>query len=351
MTERHTVLTSSRLRPLVALVLAAVLGLAGCAPASTTAPTPSAPTPSSTPVAATIGLTYIPNIQFAPFYTAADRGLYRAGGAEVTLRHHGANEGLFTALVAGEEDFVVAGGGELVQARSQGLDLVAVAQVYRDYPVALIVGEDSPITTAADLKGHSVGIPGRYGESWFGLQLLLQDAGLTTDDVDIVEIGYTAQAALATDKVDSVIGYVNNDQVQFGLAGVPTRTVPLTSGDIPLVSVVLLTTREYLEANPDVVRAVARGSVAGIEQVVADPAGAVELAKAHIPTLDQGTNAAAARATLDATLPVLTGGTGTVDGRLDPAQWAAMATFMAEHGLVEGEVDPTEAFTNEFLTS
>ena len=348
MTRKAHAMKSTPARLLASLVLTLVLGLTGCAPA-TPAATP-APTPTATPapVAATIGLTYIPNIQFAPFYVGADRGLYRSGGVEATLRHHGANEGLFTALVSGEEDFVVAGGAELLQARAQGLDLVAVAQVYRSYPVVLIVGEDSAIRTASDLKGRSVGIPGRYGESWFGLQLLLQDAGLTTDDVDVVVIGYTAQAALATGKVDSVIGYANNDQVQFGLAGVPTRTIPLTAGEIPLVSVVLLTTRAYADANPAAVRAVARGTVAAIEQVVADPAAAVDLAKAHIPNLDQEAGVASARATLDATVPIMTGG-GAVDGRLDAGQWAAMAAFMSDHGLIEGDVDATGAFTNDFV--
>ena len=348
MTRKARAMKSTPIRVLAALLLTLVLGLTGCAPASTPTASPTATpggTPTPVPVAATIGLTYIPNIQFAPFYLAADRGLYRVGGVETTLRHHGANEGLFTALVSGEEDFVVVGGAELLQARAQGLDLVAVAQVFRSYPVVLIVGEDR---TAADLEGRSVGIPGRYGESWFGLQLLLQDAGLTTDDVEVVEIGYTAQAALSTGKVDSVIGYSNNDQVQFGLAGVPTRTVALTDGEIPLVSVVLLTTRGYADANPDAVRAVARGTVAGIEQVVADPAGAVELAKAHIPNLDQAAGVASARATLDATVPVMTGG-AAVDGRLDADRWTAMAAFMTDHGLIEGDVDAAQAFTNEFV--
>ena len=34
------------------------------------------PAPTSGPPAATIGLTYIPDIQFAPFYVAAEQGLF-----------------------------------------------------------------------------------------------------------------------------------------------------------------------------------------------------------------------------------------------------------------------------------
>ncbi|HNV11729.1 MAG TPA: ABC transporter substrate-binding protein, partial [Propionibacteriaceae bacterium] len=103
-------------------------GLVGCS---------STPDPSSTPSArtqTTIGLTYIPNVQFAPFYVAVDQGLFTANGVDVTLRHHGASEGLFTAIAANQEQFVIAGGDELVQAVSNGVDLVAVAAYFQAYP-------------------------------------------------------------------------------------------------------------------------------------------------------------------------------------------------------------------------
>ena len=141
------------LRVVIAAALAVLLG--GCAQ-------PSAPVAVHR---ATVGLTYIPNVQFAPFYLGESRGLFDAEGVDVTLRHHGGNEGLFTALAAGQEDLVIAGGDELLQANAEGMDLVAVAQYYRKYPIVLIVPDASPIRTAADLKGRSVGIPGRYGES------------------------------------------------------------------------------------------------------------------------------------------------------------------------------------------
>ena len=46
-----------------------------------------------------IGLTYTPNIQFAPFYLALSSGQYSSG---VSLRHHGDQEGQFDALLAGK---------------------------------------------------------------------------------------------------------------------------------------------------------------------------------------------------------------------------------------------------------
>ena len=78
----------------------------------------------------TIGLTYIPNIQFSPVYVADAQGTYTDNGIVPTIRHHGSHEGFFTALLAGEEDVVIASGDEAAVAASQGLDIVSIGQYY-----------------------------------------------------------------------------------------------------------------------------------------------------------------------------------------------------------------------------
>ncbi len=323
--------------------VATLLLLAGCSPAVT--PSPSA---STTPPTPTLGLTYIPNVQFSPFYAAETDGSFVAAGVRPTLRHHGASEGLFTALAAGQEQFVIAGGDELLQARSEGLDLVAVAAYYRSYPVVVIVPADSGITTLAGLKGHSVGIPGKYGENWFGLQVALRSAGLTEADVKVQEIGYTQQAALTTKKVDAIVGFSNNEAVQFEQGGFATRTLPIADGQVPLVGICLITTADYAKANPASVKAVAAGMLTGIKSVVADPDRALQVSGTYIPGLSAAA-AQQAKATLIATIPLWTTADGSVDGGLDAAQWAAMADFMAEQGLTKTRVDPTPAFSNDYL--
>jgi NitT/TauT family transport system substrate-binding protein len=250
-----------------------------------------------------------------------------------TLRHHGASEGLFTALAAGQEQFVIAGGDELMQARSGGLDLVAVASYYRSYPVVVIVPADSAITTLADLKGHSIGVPGKYGENWFGLQVALRTAGLTEADVTVQEIGYTQQAALTTKKVDAIVAFNNNEAVQFAQAGFAARSLPIAEGTVPLVGICLITTTAYAKDNPATVRAVAAGMLAGITSVVADPDRALTVSADYVPGLTGATAQPAAKATLTATLPLWTTSAGSVDGHLDAAQWASMADFMAAKGL------------------
>src|SRR5438105_8626724 len=144
-----------------------------------------------------IGLGYIPDIQFAPFYVAQSKGYYKAAGLNVTF-HHGIVPDLIGSMVAGKNDFVFAGGDEVLEAldKNKSLKVVDVATVFQKYPVSLIVPADSPIKTLADLKGHSIGVPGPYGSTYTGLLALLYKANLSLADVQVQSIGFTQQAAL-----------------------------------------------------------------------------------------------------------------------------------------------------------
>ncbi len=325
--------------PLAVVLALMATGCGGVSSPQTATPTSVAASPAS---GAVIGLSYIPNVQFAPFYVADQEHLL--GGA--TLRHHGANEGLFTAIAAGQEQFIVAGGDEALQAREQGVDLVAVAPYYRSYPVRIIARADAGIASLAELRGKSVGVPGRFGESWFSLLVALKSAGLTEQDVTVVEIGYTQQAALATKKVDAVVGFVNNDLVQDRQAGLDVVEFSLTpDGEPPLVGATLFTTRSYLDAHRDAVTAVAQGVVAGVQAVVDDPSQALTVSAAEVPEMDEQ----AAKLTLDATVPILVNKGGQASGGLDVAQWQAMADFLVDAGVLTKPADVANAVDTSVL--
>ena len=176
---------------------------------------------STSPAALTkvsIGLGYIPDIQFAPFYVAQSKGYYRDAGLDVTF-HHGIVNDLIGSMVLGHDTFVFASGDEELVARSKGLKVVDVATIFQKYPVSLIVPANSPIHALADLKGHTIGEPGPFGSTHVGLLALLYQAHLTPDDVHIQSIGFTQVAALIGHHVDAVVGYSNNEPLQLQKTG------------------------------------------------------------------------------------------------------------------------------------
>ena len=332
------------------LAAALALGVAGCAPAATGgSPSPSASGTgaSASGTRATIGLSYIPNVQFAPFYVAQSQGLFGDVDAAVSVRHHGSNEGLFNALTSGTEDFLIAAGSEAMQARAQGVDVIAVGSYYKTFPVEVLVLGSSPIQHLGDLKGRKLGVPGRYGESWLAVQVALSSVGLSEDDVKIVEVGYTQVAALTSKKVDAVTGFRTNELVQLQLAGAEPRAIPVASGVVPLVSTSLLTTSAYAKKNPEVVRQVIAATAKAIEATAADQAAAIDISAKQIPGWSDAARPNA-EAVLAATVEVMALQDGKFLPALDPAQWDAMSAFLEKSKLIEKPVAAADAFTNEF---
>ncbi len=293
-----------------------------------------------------LGLTYIPDIQFAPFYIAAAKGYYKDAGLDVSF-HHGIENDEFALLAAGKEDAIFAGGDEALEARAHGgLDLVDVATIYQKYPVSLIVPASSPIHTAADLRGRTIGVPGPYGATYTGLLALLHSAGLTKSDVTVQSIGFTQIPELVGQKVDAVMGYANNEPVLLRQMGFPIRTIDVWNVQ-PLVSNGLVVLQSELKRHPDQVRALVSATLRGVQYAIAHPQDAVTISKAYVPGLSQPDKAATALAVLQATIPLWQG--AGKPGYNDPATWQSMTTFLQSAGLLQGQVDEKQAYDNAYL--
>lgn len=325
---------------------ALLAGLAACSrPAGEASSPASSGTPgtSATTAALTLGLTYVPDIQFAPAYVADSHGWFAEEGLNVTLRHHGANENLLGALQTGNEDVVFAGGGEMLQGRSEGIMLRNFATAYQTYPVTIIVPEESQIHSLADLRGHSVGLPGEFGENWFYLLAVLASSGLNRDDLEIASIGYTQLAALTGGKVDAVVGFLNNDVVRFRESGFAIRTLSLE--DPPLVSVGLGAMDTTLADRTGELTGLLRAMIRGADLCTEDPEQAVQISTSYVPTLVEAEQQAHALEVLKATTSLY----GGHFGAQTPSRWDAMADFFAKSGLLATPTPAGDAFTTEIV--
>jgi NitT/TauT family transport system substrate-binding protein len=290
-----------------------------------------------------IGLGYIPDVQFAPFYVAQSKGYYKAAGLDVTF-HPGIVPDLIGSMVAGKSDFVFAGGDETLQARSKGINVLDVGTVFQKYPVSLIVPANSSIKTLADIKGHTIGVPGPYGSTYTGLLALLYKAHLSTSDVKIEYINFTQVAALAGHKVDAVMGYSNNEPLRLQEQGFAVRTFDVSDYQ-PLVSNGIITTTQTYQKEPQVVRAFVQATLKGVKDVIADPQGAITISKTYVPGL---TDTATTRNVLNATVATFQG-SGPL-GYNDSATWESMAQFLVAEKIIPPVQDLSADYTNQTVS-
>lgn len=289
-----------------------------------------------------IGLGYIPDVQFSPFYVAVNKGYYKEAGLDVTL-NHGIVTDLMGEMVSGKDTFIFAGGDDTLVARDKGMPVVDVSTLYQNYPVCLIVPANSSIKTLADLKGHSIGLPGLYGSTYVGLLALLHAANLTAKDVNLQTIGFTQVSALQKGSVDAVVGYTSNEPLQLQRLGVQVRTFNVSDYQ-PMVSNGIITTESTLkDQEKSVVQPFVQATLKGLNYVIAHPDEAVQISKSFV----QGMDVEKATAELQATILDWKGKGQHPIGYNDLTTWQAMAQFMVGQKLVGANVDVSKAFVKE----
>jgi len=328
--------------------IAVALVAAACAPQPTasTAPSPAA-TGTPAPTELKVGLGYIPNVQFAPFYFAQQAGYYSDAGLDVTFDHR-TDTDVVVLVGEGALDVGVADGTSVIPAVSNGIPVRYIATVYGTYPSIVFAKASSGILTAADLRGRKIGIPGKYGSSWIMLQALLDSVGMTPDDVTVLEYPtYGQGAAVQQDVVDAATGFANNEPVQLELSGSPA--VVLHVDDVvALPGPGLITGAPALGTKRDAVAAFVAATLRAMTEIAADPALGLEAAIKAVPEL--ATDRAKQSAILDATIATWAPSRGGAEfGKIDLAGWAASVVYMAKLGLVANPVTVNDLVSTEFL--
>lgn len=236
-------------------------------------------------------LTFIPNIQFAPFYVGIEGGYFADAGFNVALEHLQEPE-VLDLVAVGQAKFGIVSGEQVILARARGRDVVYVFEWFQKYPVGLVYDSSRDLRELEDLRGLAVGIPGRFGASYSGLTTLLQSAGLSEDDVDLREIGFNAPEVFCLGAVDAAIVYVNNEPLQIqhlavrGDCGdVADIDVIAVAAHVDLVSNGLIVNRALLEGDPDEVTRMVRGFARALQAVIDNPAAAYLASLEHVDSL------------------------------------------------------------------
>ena len=328
---------------LAALALSVALFAAACSGLGAS-PSPSALTP------LTVGLGFIPSVQFAPFYLADQAGYYAEVGLDVEFQNK-IDPDLITLVGAGNVDIGLADGTSVIPAVSQGIPIKYVATIYGQFPSIVFSKASAGIDTPADLAGQRLGIPGRYGSSWIMLQALLASADLTPDDLEIVEYPDFGQgAAVIADAVDTATGFVNNEPVQLELTGEPA-TVLHVDDVVPLPGNGLIVGDATIDAKRDAIEAFIVATLRAMEEIAANPEVGLEAAITAVPEL--GTARETQAAILDATIDVWTGPVQEEDGlgAISSADWDASIAYLATLDLLERPVAADAAIDPSLLPS
>lgn len=290
-----------------------------------------------------VGLGFLPDVQFAPFYLGVVEGIYSRHGLQVEFQHGFSSE-LYPLLAQGRLDFVVADAEDVIFLRTQGIPLVYVLAFYQNVPNALFSRAEKNIRSVRDLRGRTIGIPGRFGTSYTSLQAMLRAAGLQESEVRIEQIGFTQAEAVMTGRVDAAMGFIINEPLLLRARGVSLNVIPAAPYNLsPGVGVI---TTDRVLASPDLVRRFVQATQETMSLTLREPRRAFEASRRFVRNLEED-RFQVLQASLRLYQSAYTRRNGL--GFSNPQGWQSALTLLKQTRRVETNLPATAFFTNEFL--
>jgi NitT/TauT family transport system substrate-binding protein len=217
------------------------------------------------------------------------------------------------ALVSGQVNFAAMALDHAVKSQAQGVDLVVVALMTRFPTVTIVVDSKlkDKVKTPKDLKGLKIGITSPGSGSHAALLSLLDKFGLKPTDVEIAGVGTSGMpAALESGQIQAAANYdpYITQVVQSGKAFVlwdlrtEKDTKELYGDEYPFVG--LVTRREVLTKNPDLVERVVKAIVRSNRYLTTSNAEAIA---ARLPKEIKGEDDALYTAALKSNLEAFAG--------------------------------------------
>ncbi len=158
----------------------------------------------------------VPNpsaLTWLPYWVAVGEGYFTDEGLAPTLEAIDGSAAVLQAMSSGQAHIGAPGPGPTLGARARGVDAKFLYNLYPKSVFGILVKEESPYQTPADLKGTVIGVGTADGAEVSFTDAIMTDLGLTKD-VDFTYLpvgdGGTAAVAFLRDEVNSYAGAVSD---------------------------------------------------------------------------------------------------------------------------------------------
>ncbi|HET8728446.1 MAG TPA: ABC transporter substrate-binding protein [Alphaproteobacteria bacterium] len=143
-------------------------------------------------------LKWVPQAQFAGYYVAQSKGYYKDAGLDVTIDAASTDVTPVQALVGGTADVVIDWLADALSSREKGVDLVNIAQPFKNSGLLLTCRKDMGVATTADFKGKTLGV--WFGGNEYPFYAWMAKLGLPTqggaDGVEVLKQGFNVDPLL-----------------------------------------------------------------------------------------------------------------------------------------------------------
>ena len=181
----------------------------------------------------TVLLDWFVNPDHGPLIVAQELGYFKDQGLDVELVAPADPSAPPKLVAAGQADIAISYQPQLHLQVSEGLPLKRVGTLVATPLNCLLVLEDGPINTPADLKGKTIGFSVAGVEEAL-LTAVLGRYGVNFSDVELVNVNFSLSPSLMSGQVDAVIGAFRNFELnQMDIEQTPGRCFYIEEEGVP----------------------------------------------------------------------------------------------------------------------
>ncbi len=224
-------------------------------------------------------LDWYPNAVHAFIYDAIEKGYYAEEGLRVNICFPSNENDALSLTAAGKAEVGIYYMQDVITTRTnQGVPVKAIAAITQK-PLNIILSlKEKDITSPADLDGKLIGYAGTELSAAI-TKYLIEHAGVTYDEDNLINVGFDLMASMTTGRVDATIGcMVNHEVPQMEEEGFEVNYFNLDDYGIPTYyELIFLANDDMIENDPETLRAFLRASKRGFEDMKADPEGVLQI--------------------------------------------------------------------------
>lgn len=291
-------------------------------------------------------LAWLPGPTFAGDYSALRNGFWEMEGLSVSVQPGGFEQDALKLVAAGSDTFGITSGPQLLQARANGVPVVAIGAVIPRSPIGWVSKQGSGIRSPQDFVGHRIGAQfGTHTE--VTLEALCGKLGIPLDSFERIPVRFDPRPFVVGD-VDVLPVYLIDQPIDLQREGLNLNPIdPWDFGVGLYYGNLYFTTEEILRQQPEIVRAFLRGAGSGWIQAEENREETV----AMLLRESTGNDPESVRKKLDATFEFILNGKSEYTGvsRMKMAEWKSTSETLSKYGSLSGELSLEEAFTNDYL--